>query len=73
MKKSQAFTPKYWVVHDIRKDDVLLYTASKSRDYSIYLYVQKFGEDGRGNLDWSHFDDDENLRCSLVEIKLVED
>lgn len=75
MRKTQEFTPKYWVVHDKNSDDVLLYTASKSRDYSICLYVESFvnAEDERGNLRYGIFDDDDSVECSLVEIKFVED
>jgi len=39
MNKDQKFTPKYWVVHDKKIDDVLLWTASKSMQGAVDNWV----------------------------------
>jgi hypothetical protein len=38
MIKGQRYSPKYWVAHDTRTDDVILSTASKSLSNCIDLY-----------------------------------
>ena len=62
MNKEQEFTPKYWVGHDNKKDDVFLETAGKSRMSAILAMAAKFG------IDWA---DKKYLSVDLVEIKLV--
>ena len=73
MKSTQKYTPKYWVVHDVTEDGVYLFTASKSMDYSIDLYVESMNAYTEDGLDYSVFDDNADLQCSLIEINLVED
>jgi hypothetical protein len=45
MKSDQRFTPKYWVFHNTKTDDVYLETASKSRssciDKAEQLHLEK--------------------------------
>ena len=72
MNKEQPFTPKYWVVHDVENDDVLLHTASKSRDHSILTYCNQFEPDELGNPVLEHFYDNENLQCDIIEVRLYE-
>lgn len=62
MTPDQAFTPKYWVLHDPKSDEVYLDTVSK-----IYSTC--------ANLAFTLHDfvpGDSNLCISLIEIKLVD-
>lgn len=60
MNSEQEFTPKYWMVHNTKTDDVLVYTAHKSRDGAIFIYNSTtFGK---------LFDDSDDLCCDLFEI-----
>lgn len=40
MNNSQKLSPKYWVVHDKRTDDVFIETAHKSKDGAWLLFVE---------------------------------
>lgn len=64
MNQEQKLTPKYWIVHDATTDDVFLETAHKSRDKAIQRY--ELFEITNG-----YFEDNENLKCSLFELKIV--
>lgn len=62
MNKNQKQTPKYWIGHDKRTDDVFLNTARKDRDSCVVDMKRCFGEDC--------FMDD-NFEVILIEIKEV--
>lgn len=63
MNSNQKYSPKYWIVHDISTDDVFLHTASKTRSRAIQKHEDLYG----------CFAEDLNTRCSLFELKLVEE
>lgn len=62
MRKDQEFTPKYWVGHHKKEDDVIWLSMSKSRDQCIEWMDECFGDD------WFLDDDYEII---LIEIKQV--
>ena len=64
MKQDQKLLPKYWIVHDTTTDDVFLKTANKNRDKSIQRYELFEITEG-------YFEDNEDLKCSLFELKIV--
>jgi len=61
MNNEQKFTPKYWVGHNVKEDDVYINTASKSYDGAYSLMETMFGD----------FSYSESLKVSLMEIKPV--
>ncbi len=63
MNKGQKFTPKYWVGHDTKSDDVFKDTLFKSRDDSERAMEVFFGQN------WE--DDNPTFRLILIEIKIV--
>lgn len=63
MREDQELSPKWWVGHDKRQDGVFLATACKSRDRTVVLMEDYFGED------WFI---EENFEVILIEIKKVE-
>ena len=65
MKAEQEFTPKYWIVHDSTTDDVFLRTASECRNTAIQRY-ELFEVKGK------YFEDNEDLKCSLFELKIFD-
>lgn len=67
MKPDQNHTPKYWVAHDPRTDDVYLDTASKSYDGC----VEKLTPILYGKEDTFRLMDEGKIEISLVEIKFV--
>lgn len=72
MNQDQAYTPKYWVVHDPFTDDIIPETMSKSRDgaYSKFL--------GNARRLFSHLNDEEFDdvldRCAavLIEVRICQ-
>lgn len=64
MKQDQEFTPKYWIGHHKESDDVLLFTAAKTRSVCCDTLEKTYSED------WFM---DDNFEVSLFEIKLVGD
>lgn len=62
MKENQEFTPKYWVAHDKRADDVFLESASKNIKLTQIWLCNKFGEC------WM---DNGNLGINLFELSIV--
>lgn len=62
MLKGQEFTPKYWIGHHKLTDDVMLFSAHKTRSETAKLMDQAYGED------WFM---DENFEIILVEINRV--
>jgi hypothetical protein len=45
MNNNQRYSPKYWVAHDTRTDDVLISTASKSLSVCHNLTRTEIGTD----------------------------
>lgn len=75
MSPKQKLAPKYWVCHDISTGDIYPSTMNKSMHNSIMAFC-----DNESYARWglvsdvdihAAFLDDDNLDCSLVEIKLV--
>jgi hypothetical protein len=62
MNEQQSYTPKYWVGHDIKSDDIFISTLAKCANKSTQLMHELFGEDCFSNND---------LSVSLIEIRLV--
>jgi hypothetical protein len=62
MNDNQKLTPKYWVGHSKKTDDVFLMTAAKQNSEAAKNMEQMFGED------WFM---DENFDIILIEIKEV--
>lgn len=77
MKATQRLTPKYWVVHDSYTDDVFIQTASKSisgatnkfLDLHAHSYFGVVSDQEVLDMYYSH----QSLKCSLVEVKLMEE
>jgi len=69
MNTKQPLTPKYWIAHDPRTDDVYIDTASKSYDDCYEkIKVLMFGTDALiGAMD------EGKIKISLVEIKIVKE
>ncbi len=63
MKDNQEITPKYWVGHNKRLDDIYLCTADKTKFEVCKNMEQMFGED------W-FLDDDFDV--ILIEVKQVD-
>lgn len=63
MKEGEGFSPKYWVGHHKENFDVMLFSASKSREETLAMMECAYGED------WFL---DENFEVILIEIKKVE-
>ncbi|MOA30254.1 hypothetical protein D3C78_1513290 [compost metagenome] len=62
MKDGQPLSPKYWVGHNKKTDDVFVSTCHKVRQKSVELMDWLFGAD------WFM---DEDLEVILIEIKIV--
>lgn len=62
MTNDQEFTPKYWVGHHKQTDDVMLFSASKTKADTLGELELAYGED------WFL---DENFEVILIEIKKV--
>ena len=62
--REQKFTPKYWIGHDTKNDDVFLDTAKKGFDTCDEKMSKKFGEN------WK--EENPSFEISLVEINLVD-
>lgn len=45
MKTNQKLTPKYWVVHDLTTDDVIVGTLSKALDDASIKMDTLYGSD----------------------------
>ena len=76
MKPNQELTPKYWVVHDKKTDDVFIETASKGifESVDIFLKLCSYEYSGKVMADedlpaW--FDEEEDLECILIEINKI--
>jgi len=69
MKTDQQFTPKYWVAHDPREDDVYMETSSKSYD-ECYQQIKAlmFSEEALVTAM-----ENEEIKISLMEIKFVKE
>lgn len=82
---TQRLSPKYWVVHDVDTDDVLIDTASKNRKQSVLNFVKNhetgFNLDDLGGSeveeptvgDYCSFFDSliqTRYRCDLIELDL---
>lgn len=63
MKNKQKISPKYWVGHDKRTDDVFLTTARKSYDDAYKAVEEEYGV--------GIMDEHEDIEVILVEIKKV--
>lgn len=63
MNKQQKHLPKYWVLHNIEEDDIIIASAAKYRPTVVSFAEKMYGED------WIL---DESFVISLVEINLVE-
>ena len=76
MNNKQKFTPKYWVCHDISTGDIYPSTMNKSKHGSIMAFCgnESYARWGLVNDEDLHdtFLDDDNLDCSLIEVRLVE-
>lgn len=74
MNDQQKLSPKYWVVHDKKSDDVFINTASKNRQNAIDIFMDDNSWDR-----WETyledddllemFDNDEDLEVISIEIK----
>lgn len=64
MKSDKGFTPKYWMGHHKQNDDVMLFTASKTRDNTCALMDEAYGED------WFMDDDFEVILVEIKQVKL---
>lgn len=62
MKEGQEYSPRYWMGHHKQSDDVMLFSASKSREDCLKLMEEAYGED------W-FLDDDFDV--ILVEIRQI--
>ena len=62
MNDNQKYTPKYWVLHDYRTDDVYLQTASKSKGECFTFSDAMLGKE---------WEDCESLEVILVEVRMV--
>lgn len=62
MKPEQKYNPKYWFVHNINSDDVLLWTGSKSLQGAIDEYNLNMVEP---------FEDNPDLEVALVSLETV--
>lgn len=62
MKQGQGLSPKYWIGHHKQNDDVMLFSAHKSKQGCCKLLEEAYGED------WFLDDDFEVI---LVEINMV--
>ncbi len=76
MKPNQKQTPKYWVVHDKKTDDVFIETAHKTMTVAIDIFLSDcaYGYSGKvmADEDLQHwFDEQDNLECILIEINRV--
>lgn len=76
MKPNQKLTPKYWVVHDKKTDDVFIGTVAKSMTESLELFFNSYTHAYSGAIksdeelpDW--FNKEEDLECILIEINKV--
>jgi len=61
MKCKQEYTPKYWVIHDPKSDDVMIETASKGAQDTEDKYQELTG---------SHYDDD-GMELLLVSLEIA--
>jgi hypothetical protein len=64
MNREQKHTPKYWIGHDTKQDDVLLQTARKSRIETCEEMAHIFG------WDWAA---SPHLKVELIECRLLGD
>ena len=64
MNAIQILTPKYWIGHDTKTDDVFLLTAKKDYSSCYDRMSEYFGDDWKDN--------NTSFEISLVEINLVE-
>ena len=62
MKSDQKYTPKYWVAHNTKSDDVYITTAHKSMDAARRRAIVYLGEEI----------DEDYIGMVLIEIKLVD-
>lgn len=62
MKPDQQFTPKYWVGHDSRTDDIIPETLSKRYDFADIFLENAVG----------YWQENDRYEIILVEIKRVE-
>lgn len=62
MKYDQKYSPKWWVGHHKKQEDVFMSTVNKSKSDTVQEMEFIFGED------WFI---DEDLEVILVEIKMV--
>lgn len=62
MKPKQEFTPKYWVGHHKKEDDIIWLSMRKTRSECVEWMEDCYGED------W-FMDDD--FEVTLIEIKEV--
>lgn len=71
MNRNQKLSPKYWVVHDPKTDDIIPETMSKSRDGAIIKYATTFHGESLAEITergTNHHPEDEGYRLLLVEI-----
>ncbi len=62
MTPTQKFSPKYWFIHDITTDDVILWTGNKSLQGTVDEYNL--------NVEVS-FEDSPDLEVILVSLEMV--
>jgi len=63
MKQGKGLPPKYWMGHHKQNDDVMLFSANKSKQGCCELMDEAYGED------WFL---DEDFEVILVEINMVD-
>lgn len=76
MNDQQKLSPKYWVVHDKKSDDVFINTASKNKKVSMDIFI----DDNSWDRWATYLEDDEliemfhndkDLEIILIEISKV--
>lgn len=60
MRESQKLSPKYWICHNCKSDDVFLESASKDRRDCVKYFEDHYGED------W-FLDDDFQINLFSIE------
>lgn len=73
MNKDQKYSPKYWVCHHPKDEDVSLNTADKVYSTSIQKMIKITNSSipGGSDLSWEDLEE-QGWMCSLVELNLVD-
>lgn len=74
MKPNQKLSPKYWVVHDKKSDDVFINTASKNKRNAVDIFLDDDAWDRwaaylEDDALLEMFHNDKDLEVILIEVK----